>query len=67
MAIQFVSTAILIPIMLTYVNNFSWNTQVSPFPVFTLIYSVLMLVMLAVGVGLYFLSEYLVKKQLELD
>ena len=67
MAIQFVSTAILIPIMLTYVNNFSWNTQVSPFPVFTLIYSVLMLVMLAVAVGLYFLSEYLVKKQLELD
>lgn len=67
MAVQFISTAILFPIMLTYIDNSRWDMEVSPFPVFTLIYSVMTVVMLAVAVGLYILSEYLIGKQLELE
>lgn len=41
--------------------------DVSPFPVFTRFYGILTAVTLAVAVGLYFLSEYLIRRQLELE
>jgi len=64
--VQMINTVILMPMMFSSMNNNRWDME-SPFPIFTGFYTALSLVFAAVAVGLYFLCEYLIKKQLELE
>ena len=66
--VQMVNMIIIFPVMFGFQNTMSrWDMDVSPFPVFTRFYGILTAVTLAVAVGLYFLSEYLIRRQLELE
>ncbi len=67
MGIQFVNMAVMVPLMFTWIGDTRWERALSPFPAMTLFYSVMAAVSLAVSVGLYFLSEYLIRRQLELE
>lgn len=64
--IQMVNTMVMMPITFGSMNNIWWDMD-SPFPIFTGFYTVMSLVFVAVSVGLYFLCEYLIKRQLELE
>ncbi len=48
-------------------NAFLYRFETSPFSFYTIMFTIMSVVYLAVGVGLYFLSEYLLHKQLELE
>lgn len=64
--VQMVNTMVMMPITFGSMNNIRWDMD-SPFPIFTGFYTVMSLVFVAVAVGLYFLCEYLIKRQLELE
>lgn len=64
--IQMVNTMVMMPITFGSMNNIRWDMD-SPFPIFTGFYTIMSLVFVAVSVGLYFLCEYLIKRQLELE
>ena len=64
--VQMVNTVVMMPIMFNSMNNMWWEMD-SPFPIFTGFYTVMSLVFVAVSIGLYFLCEYLIKRQLELE
>lgn len=66
---QVVSMVIIFPIMIKMVNDeeFLNNFEMSPFSFYTTTYTVMSVVFLAASVGLYFLSEYLLRKKLELE
>lgn len=64
--VQMVNTVVMMPIMFNSMNNMWWEMD-SPFPIFTGFYTVMSLVFVAVSIGLYFLCEYLLKRQLELE
>lgn len=61
---QIVSTVIMFPFMINTFDNVYVET---PFPLMTMMYFISAAVSVAIGVGLYFLSEYLVRRQLELE
>lgn len=67
--IQGIFTVIMFPMMIkmTLDNAFLYRFETSPFSFYTIMFTIMSVVYLAVGVGLYFLSEYLVHKQLELE
>lgn len=67
--IQGISMVIIFPIMLKMVmdEDFLINFERSPFAFYTTMYAVMTVVFLAASVGLYFLSEYLLRKKLELE
>ena len=66
--VQMFNMIVMIPVMFGFESSMSrWDMDASPFPVFTRFYVILTVVTLAVAVGLYFLSEYLVRRQLELE
>lgn len=64
--VQMVNTMVMMPMTFGSMNNIWWDMD-SPFPIFTGFYTVMSLVFVAVAVGLYFLCEYLIKRQLELE
>lgn len=66
---QGISMIVMIPIMIKMVTNeaFLYNFEKSPFAFYTTTYAIMTVVFLIVSVGLYFLSEYLLRKQLELE
>lgn len=64
--VQMVNTMVMMPMTFGSMNNIWWDMD-SPFPIFTGFYTVMSLVFVAVSVGLYFLCEYLIKRQLELE
>lgn len=64
--VQMVNTMVMMPMTFGSMNNMWWDMD-SPFPIFTGFYTVMSLVFVAVSVGLYFLCEYLIKRQLELE
>lgn len=64
--VQMVNTLVMMPMMFSSMNNIWWEMD-SPFPIFTGFYTLMSLVFVAVSVGLYFLCEYLIKRQLELE
>lgn len=61
---QVISTVILFPYMLSTFDNAQAET---PFPLLTTMYLIISIISVLIGVGLYFLSEYLIRKQLELE
>mgnify|MGYP001127579390 FL=1 len=61
---QIISTVILFPYMISTFDNIYIET---PFPLMTAMYLIISAVSVIIGVGLYFLSEYLIRKQLELE
>ena len=61
---QIISTVILFPYMISTFDNVYVET---PFPLMTVMYLIISAVSVIIGVGLYFLSEYLIRKQLELE
>lgn len=66
--VQVINTVVLMPLMFNSMNSYSYRWDMdSPFPIFTGFYTVLSLVFFAVAIGLYFLCEYLIKRQLELE
>lgn len=67
--IQGIFTVIMFPMMIkmTLDNAFLYRFETSPFSFYTIMFTIMSVVYLAVGVGLYFLSEYLVHKRLELE
>ncbi len=66
--LQFISWVIMIPLMLRMMqNDSSIYYDESPFHVFTIFYVIEAVLFLLVSVGLYFLSEYLLRRQLELE
>lgn len=64
--VQMVNTVVMMPLMFNSMNNVWWKMD-SPFPIFTAFYTAMSLVFVAVSIGLYFLCEYLIKRQLELE
>lgn len=68
--IQILSTAVFIPMMIKmadssyYQNIYELQT---PFPVLTPLYFMMSGASLVVGIGLYFMSEYLIRHKLELE
>ncbi len=65
--VQILGTGFFLPMMfkiLEYDNIFS---QQSPFPILTLFYFVVAGMSLLLGLGLYFMSEYLISHKLELE
>ncbi len=67
--IQIVNMAIMFPFMLkmTVSDDFLYIFEKSPFSFYTMLYLIMSVVYLLVAVGLYFLSEYLLSKKLELE
>ncbi len=67
--IQGIFTVIMFPMMIkmTLDNAFLYRFETSPFSFYTIMFTIMSVVYLAVGVGLYFLSEYLIHKRLELE
>ena len=67
--VQIVSMVIIFPIMIKMVTDeaFLSNFETSPFAFYTTTYAVMSVVFLVTSVGLYFLSEYLLRKKLELE
>lgn len=68
-AMQFLTTIIIMPIMMMRINSAidDMYMEVSPFPVMTPMYVITGVISLGVAIGLYFVSEYLVRRQLELE
>lgn len=68
-AMQFLTTIIIMPIMMMQINSAidDMYMEASPFPVLTPMYVIIGVVSLGVAIGLYFVSEYLVRRQLELE
>lgn len=64
-AMQCLTTIIIMPLMIIRID--SMYVELSPFPVMTPMYFVMAAVSVAVAVGLYFMSEYLLRRQLELE
>lgn len=64
-AMQCLTTIIIMPLMIIRID--SMYMESSPFPVFTSMYFVYAAVYLAAAIGLYFMSEYLLRRQLELE
>lgn len=64
-AMQCLTTIIIMPLMIIRID--SMYMESSPFPVFTSMYFVYAAVYLAAAIGLYFVSEYLLRRQLELE
>lgn len=64
-ALQCLTTIIIMPLMIIRID--SMYMESSPFPVFTSMYFVYAAVYLAAAIGLYFMSEYLLRRQLELE
>ncbi len=64
--VQTINTVVLMPLMFGTMNSYRWDME-SPFPIFTTFYTAMSLVFVAVAIGLYFLCEYLIKRQLELE
>ena len=61
---QIISTVILFPYMISTFDNIYIET---PFPLMTAMYLIISAVSVIIGEGLYYLSEYLIRKQLELE
>lgn len=68
-AMQFLTTIIIMPIMMLRMESAFDNMDVdaSPFPVLTPMYLVIAVVSIAIALGLYFMSEYLIRRKLELE
>ncbi len=69
-ALQIVNTAFVMPVMMKMMESSfdgRYSNQQTPFPVLTPVYLIMTCVSLAVGIGLYFMSEYLLRRQLELE
>lgn len=68
-AMQFLTTIIIMPMMMMRIDSAFDNMYVetSPFPVLTPMYFGVSMVALVIAVGLYFMSEYLLRRQLELE
>lgn len=66
---QGVSMVVMVPMMIKMVtdNDFLRWFEVSPFSFYTVFFLLMSVIFLAVGIGLYFLSEYLLRRQLELE
>lgn len=64
---QIVTTLLILPLMMMRIETFDYYIEDSPFFVMTPMYFVMAVIALAVGLGLYFLSEYLIRKRLELE
>lgn len=62
---QIINTVVLLPFMLQTFDNARIDT--TPFPIMSAMYLIFAAISILVAVGLYFLSEYLVRKQLELE
>lgn len=62
--IQIISTVIIFPFMIYNFDNARIET---PFPLMSVMYLIMAAVSVIIGVGLYFLSEYLIRRQLELE
>lgn len=62
--INIISTIVMFPVMFGFAMA---ADQSDVFSVYNAIYLVMSLVYVAVGVGLYFLSEYLIRRQLDLE
>lgn len=67
--VQVISLVIIFPIMIKMVTDeeFLSNFETSPFSFYTVTYTIMSVVFLAASVGLYFLSEYLLRRKLELE
>ncbi len=67
--VQGIFMVIMFPLMLKMVmdNEFLYRFEESPFSFYTIMFTIMSVVYLAVGVGLYFLSEYLIHRRLELE
>ncbi|MDE7286928.1 MAG: hypothetical protein K2N55_08845 [Lachnospiraceae bacterium] len=68
-AMQFLTTIIIMPVMMMRINSAidDMYMDVSPFPVMTPMYIIIAVVSLGIAIGLYFMSEYLVRRRLELE
>ncbi|MCM1127999.1 MAG: hypothetical protein NC429_16215 [Lachnospiraceae bacterium] len=64
MVMQTVSTIVMFPVMFGVSMSMDESNLISSY---ILIYWIITLISLAVGVGLYFLSEYLIRRQLDLE
>lgn len=64
-AMQCLTTIIIMPLMIIRID--SMYMESSPFPVLMPMYFVMAAVYMAVAIGLYFMSEYLLRRQLELE
>lgn len=67
--IQGIAMVIMFPITIKMItdNAFLYRFETSPFSFYTILWVVISIVYLAVGIGLYILSEYLLRRQLELE
>lgn len=67
--VQGVNMVIMFPLMLkmTVDNDFLYRFEKSPFAFYTMFDVIMSVVYAAIAVGLYFLSEYLLRKKLELE
>lgn len=61
---QIIATMVMIPVMFGAAMTMD---QANLFSVYNVIYGIISLVSIAIGVGLYFLSEYLIRRQLDLE
>ena len=68
-AVQFFSTIIIMPFMMMNINNAfdDMYVETSPFPIMTPMYVMIGVISLGIAIGLYFMSEYLVRRRLELE
>lgn len=62
--VQIISTIVMFPIMFGVAMA---NDPSSVFSVYNTMYLVITLISIGIGVGLYFLSEYLIRRQLDLE
>lgn len=68
--VQIFSTVVMIPMMVKMMDSSYYDSvysSQSPFPILTPFYFLIAGVSLVLGVGLYFMSEYLIRHKLELE
>ena len=67
--IQVIAMVVMFPVMIKMVvdNAFLYRFETSPFSFYSILWAIISVVYLAVGAGLYVLSEYLLRRQLELE
>ena len=67
--VQIIAIVLLIPLMVKMVMDSAYLSifETSPFSFYTSIYWIMTAVYLVVGVGLYFMSDYMLRRQLELE
>ena len=67
--IQGINMVIMFPLMvkMTIDNEFLYSFEESPLALYTIFYMIVSVVYAAIAVGLYFLSEYMIRKKLELE